>query len=97
MLRAEQTWRGRYLRVTRVTPLTLLPRMDGAGCPPGGGGASGSWWPWPRLCQELRTRELAGVLWPTWRRFDPSSLPPPAKILMTLRLRTTREHGGKLT
>src|SRR5437016_910737 len=38
-------------------------------------GAAGSWWPWPRLCQELRTQELAGVLWPTWRRFDPSSSP----------------------
>src|SRR5260221_8080594 len=25
----------------------FLPRMDGAGRPPGGGGASGSWWPWP--------------------------------------------------
>ncbi len=36
-------------------------------------GASGSWWPWPRLCQELRTQKLAAVLWPTWRRFDPSS------------------------
>src|SRR3981189_2561513 len=53
----------------------FLPSMDGPGCPPGGGGASGSWWPWPRLCQELRTQELAGVLWPTWRRFDPSSSP----------------------
>jgi hypothetical protein len=53
----------------------FLPRTDGAGCSPGGGGASGSWWPWPRLCQELRTQELAGVLWPTWRRFDPSSSP----------------------
>jgi hypothetical protein len=53
----------------------FLPRMDGAGCSPGGGGASGSWWPWPRLCQELRTQELAAVLWPTWRRFDPSSSP----------------------
>jgi uncharacterized membrane protein YgcG len=39
----------------------FLPRMDGAGCSPGGGGASGSWWPWPRLCQELHTQELAGV------------------------------------
>src|SRR5437016_12767436 len=38
-------------------------------------GAAGSWWPWPRLCEELRTQELAGVLWPTWRRFDPSSSP----------------------
>src|SRR5258706_2384917 len=53
----------------------FLPRTDGAGCSPGGGGASGSWWPWPRLCQELRTQKLAGVLWPTWRRFDPSSSP----------------------
>jgi hypothetical protein len=53
----------------------FLPRMDGAGCLPGGGGASGSWWPWPRLCQELRTQELAGVLWPTWRRFEPSPSP----------------------
>src|SRR6266403_3437964 len=53
----------------------FLPRMDGAGCPPGGGGASDSWWPWPRLCQELRTQELAGVLWPTRRRFDPNSSP----------------------
>src|SRR6267142_122746 len=40
MLRAERTWRGRYLRVTRVTPLIFLPRLpkkDVAGCPPGGG------------------------------------------------------------
>ena len=62
----------------------FLPRMDGAGCSPGGGSASGSWWPWPRVCQEPRTQELAEVLWPTWRRFDPSSspsandTPPPA-------------------
>src|SRR6266436_7487182 len=74
MLRAERTWRGRYLRVTRVTPLTFYPEWmvqvahQGAGAP-------GSWWPWPRLCQELRTQELAGVLWPTWRRFEPSSSP----------------------
>jgi hypothetical protein len=53
----------------------FLPRMDGAGCSPGGGGAPGSWWPWPRPCQEPRTQELAEVLWPTWRRFDPSSSP----------------------
>src|SRR6266576_5953217 len=25
MLRAERTWRGRYLRVIRVTPLTFYP------------------------------------------------------------------------
>jgi hypothetical protein len=69
----HRRWRGRYLRVTRVTPLTFLPRMDGAGCPPGG--RLRFMVALPRLCQELRTRELAGVLWPTWRRFDPSSSP----------------------
>src|SRR5260221_14576156 len=69
MLTAERTWCGRYVRVTRVTPLTFYPEWmvqvahQGAGAP-------GSWWPWPRLCQELRTQELAGVLWPTWRRFN---------------------------
>src|ERR1700704_5974404 len=57
----------------------FLPRTDGAGCSPGGGGASGSWWPWPCLCQELLTQELAGVLWSTWRRFDPSSSPSTKK------------------
>src|SRR5258707_10312112 len=74
MLRAERTSRGRYLRVTRVTPLTFYPEWM-VQVAPGGGGASGSWWPWPRLCEELRTQELAGVLWPTWRRFEPSSSP----------------------
>jgi hypothetical protein len=69
----HRRWRGRYLRVTRVTPLTFLPRMDGAGCPPGG--RLRFMVALPRLCQELRTQELAGVLWPTWRRFDPSSSP----------------------
>src|SRR3979411_579474 len=63
----------------------FLPRTDGAGCSPGGGGASGSWWPWPRLCQELRTQELAGVLWSTWRRFDPSSSPSASKSLILQR------------
>src|SRR3981081_1825705 len=75
MLRAERTWRGRYLRVTRVTPLTFYPEWMVQVAHQGGGGASGSRWPWPCLCQELRTQELAGVLWPTWRRFDPSSSP----------------------
>src|SRR6266478_8598518 len=65
----------------------FLPRMDGAGCPPGGGGASGSWWPWPRLCHELRTQELAGVLWPTWRRFEPSSSPSASRPAIYLNLR----------
>src|SRR6266436_2203125 len=65
----------------------FLPRMDGAGCPPGGGGASGSWWPWARLCQELRTQELAGVLWPTWRRFEPSSSPSASRPAIYLNLR----------
>src|SRR3982074_3288450 len=53
----------------------FLPRTDGAGCSPGGGGASGSWWPWPRLCQELRTQELAGGRGSTGRRLGPSSSP----------------------
>jgi hypothetical protein len=57
-----------------------LPRMDGAGCLPGGGGVSGSWWPWPRLCQELRTQELAGLRWATRRRFDPR-FPPSATFV----------------
>jgi hypothetical protein len=30
---------------------------------------------WPPLHQELRTQDLAEVLWPTRRRFDPSSSP----------------------
>src|SRR4030081_3422369 len=44
MLRAERTWRGRYLRVTRVTPLTFYrERMvqvahQGAGAPQVHGG-----------------------------------------------------------
>src|ERR1700716_1549566 len=39
MLRAERTWRGRYLRVTRVTPLTFYREWmvqvahQGAGAP----------------------------------------------------------------
>src|SRR6266403_2498867 len=39
LLRAERTWRGRYLRVTRVTPLTFYPEWmaqvahQGAGAP----------------------------------------------------------------
>src|SRR5258706_15225210 len=86
MLRAERTWRGRYLRVTRVTPLTFY-REWMVQVAHQGRGASGSWWPWPRLCQELRTQELAGVLWPTWRRFDPRSSPS-AKL-------TLRALGGQ--
>src|SRR5258706_113460 len=79
--------------------------MDGGGCPPGGGGASGSWWPWPRLCQELPTQELAGVLWPTWRRFDPSSSPSAKaccfhcqlgeNICQKVKRPTTNEHAEK--
>jgi hypothetical protein len=44
MLRAERTWRGRYLRVTRVTPLTFYPEWmvqvahQGAGAPQVHGG-----------------------------------------------------------
>src|SRR3979411_957392 len=44
MLRAQRTWRGRYLRVTRVTPLTFYrERMvqvahQGAGAPQVHGG-----------------------------------------------------------
>src|SRR5438477_11408539 len=40
----------------------FLPRIDGASCPPGGVGASGSWWPWPRLCQGTT---YAGTRWST--------------------------------
>src|SRR3981189_3938084 len=71
----------------------FLPRMDGAACPPGGGGASGSWWPWPRLCQELLTQELAGVLWPTRRRFDPSS--SPSATCNLYHIATTTQFGSK--
>src|ERR1700737_1889730 len=59
----------------------FLPRPDGAGCSPGGGGASSSWWPWPRLCQELRTPELAGVPGATRRRFEPRSSPSASSFL----------------
>ena len=53
----------------------FLPRMDGAGCP-GGGGALGSLMAaLAAPLQELRTPELAGLRWPTRRRFDPSSSP----------------------
>ena len=44
MLRAERTWRGRCLRVTRVTPLTFYPEWmvqvahQGAGAPQVHGG-----------------------------------------------------------
>ncbi len=44
MLRAERTWRGRYLRVTRVAPLTFYPKWmvqvahQGAGAPQVHGG-----------------------------------------------------------
>src|SRR3982074_3061988 len=84
MLRAERTWRGRYLRVTRVTPLTFYPEWMVQVAHQGGGGASGSRWPWPCLCQELRTQELAGVLWPTWRRFDPSSSPAASSLFSSV-------------
>src|SRR6266566_6126502 len=62
-------------------------------------GAAGSWWPWPRLCQELRTQELAGVLWPTWRRFDPSSSPSARKSLILqreLERRRIARHSRRL-
>src|SRR6267378_2144348 len=44
MLRAERTWRGRYLRVTSITPLTFYPEWmvqvahQGAGAPQVHGG-----------------------------------------------------------
>ena len=57
----------------------FLPRMDGAGCP-GGGGALGSLMAaLAAPLQELRTPELAGLRWPTRRRFDPSSSPSASK------------------
>ena len=98
-IRIERTWRGYYLRVTPRYATDFLPRIDGASCPPGGVGASGSWWPWPRLCQELRTQELAGVLWPTWRRFDPSSSPSASKSLKSQRefgCRQIARHSRRL-
>jgi hypothetical protein len=73
---------ARYLRASTKTVGRVARRAIYGWCrlPTRGGGASGSWWPWPRLCQELRTQELAGLLWPTWRRFDPSSSPSATHI-----------------
>src|SRR5260370_36133867 len=42
--------------------IDFLPRMDGAGCPPGGGGASGSWWP---LAAPVPGTTYAGARWST--------------------------------
>jgi hypothetical protein len=59
-----------WLRVTRITPLTLYREwIVQAARQRGWGGA-----PF-RLCQEPHPPELAGAPWPTRRRFDPSSSP----------------------
>jgi hypothetical protein len=94
MLRAERTWRARYLRGDPRYATDFLPRMDGAGYPPGAGAPLVPLWrPWPRLCKELRTPELAGVLWPTWRRFDPSSSPSASKSVILQREMECRQFA----
>src|SRR3977135_2781127 len=61
MLRAERTWRGRYLRATRVTPLTFYPEWmvqvayQGAGAPQVRGG----------LAAPLPGTTYAGTRWST--------------------------------
>jgi hypothetical protein len=62
MLRAERTWRERYLRLTRVTPLIFFTQNGWCRLPTRGRGVSGSWWPWPRLCQGTT---YAGTRWTT--------------------------------
>src|SRR5258708_19113889 len=55
----------------------FLPRMDGAGCPPGGGGALGSWWPgraFPRNYVRRSSLEYSGL---RGEGSTPVPLPPP--------------------
>src|SRR3979490_2006000 len=56
----------------------FLPRTDGAGCSPGGGGASGSWWPWPRLSRNYVRRSSLEDSGLRGEGSPPVPLPPPA-------------------
>src|ERR1700686_1826407 len=72
MLRAERTWRGRYLRVTRVTPLTFYPEWMVQVANQGRGRLRFM----VALVAPLPGTTYAGTrwsTWPTWRRCGPSS------------------------
>src|SRR6266850_795212 len=56
MLRAERTWRGRYLRVTRVTPLALYREWIVQAARQGAGAA------WPPLLGTTCARARWGTL-----------------------------------
>ena len=80
MLRAERTWRERYLRVTRVTPLTFYPEWmvqvadQGAGVFQVHGGLSRAF---ARNYVRRNSLDYAGL---PGEGSIPGSLPPPAKI-----------------
>src|SRR6266403_804500 len=54
----------------------FLPRMDGAGCP-GGGGASGSWWPGRALARNHVRRSSLEYSGLRGEGSTPGPLPPP--------------------
>src|SRR5260370_23988858 len=78
MLRAERTWRGRYLRVTRVTPLTFYPEWmvqvahQGSGAPQVHGGLGRAF---ARNYVRRNSLEYSGL---RGEGSTPVPLPPPA-------------------
>src|SRR3977135_4308450 len=78
MLRAERTWRGRYLRVTRVTPLTFYREWmvqvahQGAGVPQVHGGLGRAF---ARNYVRRSSLDYSGLRGEGW---IPVPLPPPA-------------------
>src|ERR1700716_1262969 len=77
MLRAERTWRGRYLRVTRVTPLTFYREWmvqvahQGAGVPQVHGGLGRAF---ARNYVRRSSLDYSGLRGEGW---IPVPLPPP--------------------
>src|SRR5712671_5532956 len=78
MLRAERTWRGRYLRVTRVTPLTFYP-----GAPQVHGGLGRAF---ARNYVRRNSLEYSGL---RGEGSTPVPLPPPSTWAVCYRARST--------
>jgi len=97
MLRAERTWRGRYLRVTRVTPLTFYPEWmvqvahQGAGAPQVHGGLGRAF---ARNYVRRNSLEYSGL---RGEGSTPGPLPPPTlSVLRFLHRRDGRNSLNKV-
>src|ERR1700716_1252315 len=90
MLRAERTWRGRYLRVTRVTPLTFYRERivqvahQGAGAPQVHGGLGRAF---ARYYVRRSSLEYSGL---RGEGSTPVPLPPPSTRAVCYCARSTR-------